>query len=161
MPGHQLEALADQLLRPSTRAFGERDLGIPSHALSHLEEQRARLPAVGLERGQPERVGPHVAALEPVVREYDCLSSLGPHEIAVLAHGIDNEEAPILADNLAQLVADAFPEAPEDDRDVCAGFAVFDLDSTDAGSLIGIARERLMRSRQRPLAEPDPLDAVA
>lgn len=108
-----------------------------------------------------EKINRAIAALEPVVREYDCLSSLGPHEIAVLAHGIDNEEAPILADNLAQLVADAFPEAPEDDRDVCAGFAVFDLDSTDAGSLIGIARERLMRSRQRPLAEPDPLDAVA
>jgi GGDEF domain-containing protein len=96
-----------------------------------------------------EKIARSIKALEPVVREYDCLSSLGPHEIAVLAHGIGQDEAPVLANNLAQLVTEAFPEIPVKDDEVISGYAVFDVDANDAGALIGIARERLMRNRQK------------
>jgi GGDEF domain-containing protein len=96
-----------------------------------------------------EKIARAIRALEPVVREYDCLSSLGPHEIAVLAHGIGDDEAPILANNLAQMVTAAFPEIPVTDDEVISGYAVFAVDSHDAGTLIGIARERLMFNRQR------------
>jgi hypothetical protein len=100
-----------------------------------------------------EKITRAIKALEPVVREYDCLSSLGPHEIAVLAHGIGEDEAPVLANNLAQLVTGAYPEMPVTDDEVVSGYAVFDVDSNDAGTLIGIARERLMRNRQKAVDE--------
>jgi GGDEF domain-containing protein len=102
-----------------------------------------------------EKISRAIRALEPIVREYDCLSSLGPHEIAVLAHGVGDAEAPILANNLAQVVTNAFPEVPVTDDEVVAGYAVFDSDSKDAGTLIGIARERLMRNRQQSSSAQD------
>ncbi len=108
-----------------------------------------------------EKISRAIKALEPVVREYDCLSSLGPHEIGVLAHGIGELEAPILASNLAQLVTNAFPETPVTDDEVIAGYAVFDADSNDAGTLIGIARERLMRNRQKAVEVDEAGKAVA
>jgi GGDEF domain-containing protein len=102
-----------------------------------------------------EKIARAIRALEPIVREYDCLSSLGPHEIAVLAHGVGEQEAPLLANNLAQVVTSAFPEVSITDDEVVAGYAVFDADSKDAGTLIGIARERLMRNRHRPSGAPE------
>lgn len=102
-----------------------------------------------------EKISRAIAVLEPVVRQYDCLSSLGPHEIAVLAHGVDENEAPILAANLAQIVSESFKEVPEASREVAVGYAVFDLDSNEAGALIGIARERLLLHRQTLAAAPE------
>lgn len=98
------------------------------------------------EQSDNEKISRAIRALEPVVREFDCLSSLGPHEIGVLAHGIEHGEADTICQHLAQIVADAFPDHPGE-SEVIAGYAVFNQDSTEAGALIGIARERLMRSR--------------
>lgn len=97
--------------------------------------------------GDVEKIARAISLLESVVREYDCLSSLGPHEIAILAHGIGADEAPVLANNLSQFVAEAFTNAQGVETEVIAGYAVFSGDARDAGTLIGMARERLMRNR--------------
>lgn len=95
-----------------------------------------------------EKIHRAIKALEPIVRDYDCLASLGPHEIAVLAQGIGTAEAPGLEASLTGIVAEAFPG---EEHGISAGHAVFGADATEAGALIGIARERLMRSRlQQP-----------
>jgi hypothetical protein len=99
------------------------------------------------EEGDAEKISRGISALEPVVREYDCLSSLGPHELGVLGHGVRKSDALALAGNLAQIVQSAFPEH-EGECEVNTGYAVYGEDATEAGSLIGIARERLMRSRR-------------
>ena len=108
-----------------------------------------------------EKISRAIETLESVVREYDCLSSLGPHEIAVLAHGIDGEEAPILANNLSNLVSEAFPHPADQNGGVVSGYAVFGTDATEAGTLLGIARERLMRNRHGHAESNDTFDAVA
>jgi GGDEF domain-containing protein len=105
------------------------------------------------EEGDAEKINRGISALEPVVREYDCLSSLGPHELGVLGHGVRKSEALALASNLAQIVQSAFPEH-EGQCEVNTGYAVYGEDATDAGSLIGMARERLMRARRAGVRTP-------
>ena len=108
-----------------------------------------------------EKINRAIRALEPVVREFDCLSSLGPHEIGVLAHGVDNDEAPTLCNNLAQIVANAFPGHGGTGREVIAGYAVFPEDSEEAGTLIAMARESVMSNRTRLSAESEVDTGVA
>lgn len=116
-----------------------------------------RLPSAAFDDGA--RISRAIQALEPVVRDYDCLSSLGPHEIAVLAHGVGQANAAGLSQRLAQIAAGTLDSTVT--QRVVAGHAVFDADASEAGSLIAIARERLMRSRQQAEAEAEVTDPGA
>ncbi len=98
-------------------------------------------------RSDAEKITRAIHALEPAVREYDCLSSLGPHEIGVLAHGVQEETINALTARLSEMVRSSFPEDEVADLDIQTGSAVYGRDAEEAGALVGIARSRLMRQR--------------
>ncbi len=95
-----------------------------------------------------ENVLKSMRVLERLVPDYDCLSSLGPHEIGVLARDLEDREIKEIARRLVQAVVEGFSDDESGEVDVQAGWAVYGKDASEAGALVGIARERLMRERQ-------------
>ena len=85
-----------------------------------------------------------LGALEPLIRDYDCLAALGPHEIGVLAPRITGDDAEAFAESLCTLVREALA-GQDAEADVHAGWAVFGAVAPDAGELVGLARSNLAR----------------
>lgn len=94
--------------------------------------------------GQSDPISEALAALEMMVKEFDCLAAIGPQEIAVLALTVRLQEVRAFAERLSGFVAGAF--GPESPIGVRTGWAVFGQDGTDAGDLIGRARARVLES---------------
>jgi len=90
-----------------------------------------------------------LGALEPFVREQECLTTLGPHEIAVLAPRVSGLEAAAFAGRLRELIESATPNR---DISVQAAWAVYPNDAEAAGDLVGVARKRLTAARAIPAA---------
>ena len=85
-----------------------------------------------------------IGALEPMIREQDCVAALGPHEIGVLAPRIRVVDAEAFAERLrARLEATPWDRPMK----VLAGWAVYPLDARDAGPLVGVARKRMLETR--------------
>jgi hypothetical protein len=82
-------------------------------------------------------------ALGGLVRQTDSLAALGPQEVGVLGAGMGNREAPAFAYRLKSTLERA-TEAEDGDQ-VSVGWAIWDIDGTDAGSLLGLARSRMQR----------------
>jgi hypothetical protein len=82
-------------------------------------------------------------ALAPVVKDYDCLAALGPREIGVLAR-VHHAEAAGFAEKLRLLLAATARDATV----VRAGWSVYRVDSEEAGTLVGLARERVLGKAQ-------------
>lgn len=108
-----------------------------------------RLEEPGEVAAQEAKIASAINALEPLVREQDCLAALGPHEIGVLAPRVSAEEAPKFAERLRALVQQA--SAGRELR-VEAAWAVYPSDADEAGALVGTARKRLIASVRRPPA---------
>ena len=103
-----------------------------------------------------------IQALERLVPDYDSLSSLGPQEIGVLSRDFGKRDARAIAQHFVQTLIDAFPEE-SGEVSVQSGWAVYGKDADEAGALVGIARERLMRERQpnpANLADLEVLDSI-
>jgi GGDEF domain-containing protein len=100
-----------------------------------------------------QQVSRALSALEPLVKEHDCLASISPHEIGVLAPQVTEREAAAFTGKIEALVTAAFGADPNG-ASVQAGYAIFGRDATDAGELVGTARSR-------SLSHPDPLPATA
>jgi GGDEF domain-containing protein len=112
-------------------------------------------------KSDTEKITRAIHALEPAVREYDCLSSLGPHEIGVLAHGVDQEAVQSLTERLSEMIRTGFPADDTRDLGIQAGCAIYGRDADEAGALVGIARSRLMKQRSEKTpqdAEPATMD---
>ena len=95
-----------------------------------------------------ENVSLSLRALEGFAEDYDCFSSLGPDEVGIIALGLQDREAKGRAQQLVQAVIDRFSAEESGAVDIKAGWAVYGKDAEDAGALLGIARERLMRKSQ-------------
>jgi hypothetical protein len=99
-----------------------------------------RLREPGVEGPDDKRIFEGLEALEPLVKEQDCLAVLGPHEIGVLAPRIKSNDAELFAEQLRNCIVASTQRSLE----VHAGFAVYGVDATEAGSLVGIARQRML-----------------
>lgn len=105
-------------------------------------------------------------ALERFVSDYDCLSSLGPNEIGVIALGLQDRDAKGTAQQLIQAIVDGLSGDESGDEsgevDVQAGWAVYGKDADEPVALVGKARERLMQERQIIAGpeETNPADAA-
>lgn len=87
--------------------------------------------------------------LTPTAEESECLAILGPHEIGILAPKADSAHAAAFAERLRSLVA----MTAEATLKVRVGWAVYPTDSVDAGSLVGVARERLLGRKHIEVAQ--------
>jgi GGDEF domain-containing protein len=101
-----------------------------------------------------------IKLLSPFVRESDCLAILGSREIGVLALGVDGRMATSYAEKLTELLNNSQTGTT---KWASAGWSVYGVDSVDAGTLIGIARQRSgkvipMHSTQKPADDGDKVD---
>lgn len=106
------------------------------------EKQGREFSVIVLRLQEPEGsagVQATLEAFEPMVKEYDCMTVLGPQEVGILAPRIGYADAQRVAQHLSGLLAStAGPETY-----VFTGWAVYGRDARDAGTLVGIARQRL------------------
>jgi GGDEF domain-containing protein len=92
-------------------------------------------------------------ALQPIIKDSDCLAALGPHEIGVLVPRLSRDQVPSFAERLRSLLEMASSDPALRIR---VGWAVYPRDAEEAGSLVGLAREMLLgKSRSQPNAEPE------
>jgi hypothetical protein len=97
-----------------------------------------RVSPAGNQPPKAKQIEQALAALQPKVREYDCLSLISPYEIGVLALGVGaGEDAPAFTEMLRNLVAES---SANEDLTVGAGYAVYGRGATDAGAMLGKAR---------------------
>jgi GGDEF domain-containing protein len=90
-----------------------------------------------------DEIAKALGALEPMVKELDCLASISQQEIGVLAPLVPADQAPELAKRIRALVSYAL-NADYGTTQVRSAYAVYERDAVDAGELVGVARSRLI-----------------
>ena len=106
------------------------------------EKQGKEFSIVVLRLHEPEETSAVESTLElfeQMVKEFDCMAVLGPHEVGILAPRVGATDAQRVAKHLSGLLATA--AGPE--TYVVSGWSIYGRDARDAGTLVGIARQRL------------------
>jgi hypothetical protein len=92
-----------------------------------------------------------LSVLAPTTRESDFLAILGPRELGILVPGVGAVQAPAFAMRSRSLIEMAGPDGATGVR---VGWAVYPIDAEEAGSLVGLARERLLGKKGSDNAVP-------
>ncbi len=127
-----------------------------------IECQRAKVPgnrfaviALRFRRDEkeasPEMLATALHAIEPYLASADRVAALASHEIGVMSSNVDSEPVRFTVKRLEDALADTV--AGGDTSHISVGWAVYGVDGTEAGPLIGMARMRLQKNAASAAAE--------